>query len=610
VVEAVPAAEEAGVVEEAGSMRGGTMKSHRLHLVKATVLAVLLVLCIPSAAMAAQERITSFDSVITVAQDGSMRVENTITALVTGDQIQHGIYYDFPTIYQNASTGGRMVIDFTVLGVQRDGQTEPYTVQNYSNGKRVKMGSADVTIPPGTHTWTLRFRVDRELGYFSDHDELYWNVTGNGWTLPIERASATVNLPAGAAATITGIAVYTGPVGSTASAATVSRGVDGTPTIVTSTVLNPGEGLTIAVGWPKGYIAQPSVLTRIGWFFRDNSALIAGLLGLIGVFVYYMAVWYRFGKDPERGTIIALFTPPEGMSPGGVRYLSRMAHDSKTFTAALIDMAVKRFVTIHEDGRRYWVERGTSDGTVLSDDEAAIAGTLLAHSSRVDFLQDNAEDIQSAIRANKRVLESDYQPGFFVSNSGYLLVGILCSIGVFMMTAFLSVSGTATQVAPVIIVALGLLAMGVVFSRSLKSYTARGRALMNRVEGFKLYLSVTEKDRMNLLNPPERTPEVFEKYLPYALALSVEQRWAEQFASVFAHMAAEGRPYVPVWYSGMYWNPANPVAFADNLGSRFTGAISAAAVAPGKSSGLGGGGFGGGGGASGGGGGGGGGGGW
>jgi len=245
-----------------------------------------------------------------------------------------------------------MVIDFTVLGVQRDGQTEPYTVQNYSNGKRVKMGSADVIIPPGTHTWTLRFRVDRELGYFSDHDELYWNVTGNGWTLPIERASATVNLPAGAAATITGIAVYTGPVGSTASAATVSRGVDGTPTIVTTTVLNPGEGLTIAVGWPKGYIAQPSVLTRIGWFFRDNSALIAGLLGLIAVFVYYMAVWYRFGKDPERGTIIALFTPPEGMSPGGVRYLSRMAHDSKTFTAALIDMAVKRFIIIHEDGRK------------------------------------------------------------------------------------------------------------------------------------------------------------------------------------------------------------------------------------------------------------------
>ncbi len=130
---------------------------------------------------------------------------------------------------------------------------------------------------------------------------------------------------------------------------------------------------------------------------------------------------------------------------------------------------------------------------------------------------------------------------------------------------------------------------------------------MNQVEGFKLYLSVTEKDRMNLLNPPERTPVVFEKYLPYALALDVEQRWSEQFASVFARMAAEGRPYVPVWYNGMYWNPVNPAAFASSIGNGFSNAISASAVAPGSNSGLGGGG---GGGFSGGGGGGGGGGGW
>ena len=582
------------------------MRKRRL-LTLATLVAIAFLLSVPRLALAAQERITSFDSAITVNQDGSMRVENTIRAIVTGDQIQHGIYYDFPTVYANARTGGRLVVDFRVLGVQRDGRTEPYTVGNWGNGKRVKIGSANTLIVPGEHTWVLQFSVDRELGYFADHDELYWNVTGNGWVFPIDRASAIVTLPAGAAAKITGLSAYTGASGATTSAATTTQSADGTPTFVTTSVLNPGEGLTIVVGWPKGYVTPPTATTRLGWFLRDNSALIVGFLGLLAVFLYYMTVWYRYGRDPDRGTIFAHFAPPEGMSPGGVRYLSHMGHDSKTFTAALIDMAVKRYISIHQERRKYWIERDTAPETVLSDDELALAGTLLGTSARVDFEQANNENIQRAILASKGPLEADYQPRFFVSNIGYFVMGILLSVGVALITAFLSLSGTAAQfVAPVVVIA-ALAVMGVVFGLALKSYTTAGRKLMNEIEGFKLFLSVTEKDRMNLLNPPERTPEMFEKFLPYALALDVEQRWSEQFASIFARMEAEGRPYAPIWYYGAYWNPVNPAAFASSIGNGFSNAISASAVAPGTKSGFGGGG---GGGFSGGGGGGGGGGGW
>jgi len=582
------------------------MRKRRL-LTLTFVLAIAFLLSVPGLALADQERITSFNSAITVNQDGSMRVENTITAVVTGDQIQHGIYYDFPTIYSNTKTGGRLVIDFVVLDAQRDGQTEPYTVSSLSNGKRVKIGSADVLISPGLHTWVLRFSVDRELGYFTDHDELYWNVTGNGWTFPIERATATVTLPTGAAAKITGLAAYTGASGSTASAVTTAQAADGTPTFATTSILNPGEGLTIVVGWPKGYVTPPNAVTRLGWFFRDNSALIAGLLGVLLVFLYYMVMWYRHGNDPKRGTIFALFTPPEGTSPGGVRYLSRMAHDSKAFTAALIDMAVKRYISIHQDHHKYWIERDTAPDSVLSDDELALAGSLIGTSTRVDFEQAHAEEIQRAILASQKPLEADYQPRFFVSNTGYLLTGILLSVGVVALTFFVSTSGTASQFVAPVVVGIVLVVMAVVFGSTLKSYTQEGRKMVDEVAGFKMYLSVTEKDRMNLLDPPDRTPEVFEKYLPFALALDVEQRWSEQFAGVFAHMAAEGRPYAPIWYYGAYWNPANPAAFASSIGTGFSNAISASAVAPGSKSGFGGGG---GGGFSGGGGGGGGGGGW
>jgi len=565
------------------------MRKPRL-LSLAILVAIAFLVAMPGLALAEQERITSFDSAITVSQDGSLRVENTISAVVTGDQIQHGIYYDFPTIYSNARTGGRLVIDFRVLGVQRDGQTEPYTVENRINGKRVKIGSADTIIDPGQHTWAIRFSVDRELGYFTDYDELYWNVTGSGWLFPIERASATITLPAGAAARITGLAAYTGRPGSTASDVTTTQGTDGTPTFVTTSTLNPGEGLTIVVGWPKGFVQAPTAATRLGWFFRDNGALVVGLLGVLLVFLYYMTIWYRYGKDPDRGTVFARFAPPEGISPGGARYLSRMGHDSKTFTAALIDMAVKRYISIHQERHKYWIERDTAPDSVLSDDELAIAGVLIGASSRVDFQQENAEEIQRAIIASKRPLEADYQPRFFVSNTGYLLTGILFSIGVAVLTFFLSTRGNTLQFAALIVVGVALAVMAGVFGSTLKSYTQQGRKLMDEVAGFRTYLSITEKDRMNLLNPPERTPEMFEKFLPFALALDVEQRWSEQFASVFARMAAEGRPYAPVWYHGMYWNPVNPAAFASSVGNGFSNAISASAVAPGSNSGLGGGG--------------------
>ena len=585
------------------------MRKRKLLLL-ASVLLILFIVSVPGLALGQQESITSFDSAITVNQDGSMRVENTITAMVTGDQIQHGIYYDFPTVYSNTKTGGRLVIDFQVLGVQLDGHAEPYTVANWSNGKRVKIGDPNVLISPGLHTWVIRFSVDRELGFFADHDELYWNVTGNGWVFPIDRASATVILPAGAAAKITRLAAYTGIVGSTASDVVTTRAADGTPTFATTSVLNPGEGLTIVVGWPKGFVQAPTALMRLGWFLRDNSALIVGFVGILLVFLYYMVMWYRHGKDPDRGTIIALFTPPDGVSPGGARYLTKMGHDSKAFTAALIDMAVKRYISIHQDRSKYWIERDTAPESVLSDDELALAGTLIGANARVDFEQTNAENIQRAILASKAPLEADYQPRFFVNNTGYLLTGILLSVAAAVLTFFVAANGTAMQlVAPVIvIVVLGI--MSAVFGSTLKSYTREGRQLVDQIAGFRLYLSVTEKDRLNLLNPPERTPEMFEKYLPYALALDVEQRWSQQFASVFARMAAEGRPYIPVWYYGAYWNPVNPAAFASHMGTGFTNAISASAVAPGSKSGFGGGGFGGGGGFSGGGGGGGGGGGW
>jgi uncharacterized membrane protein len=157
--------------------------------------------------------------------------------------------------------------------------------------------------------------------------------------------------------------------------------------------------------------------------------------------------------------------------------------------------------------------------------------------------------------------------------------------------------------APLMVAVLsGIVAINVVFYYLLKAPTLLGRRILDQIEGFKMFLSVAEKDRLNLLNPPDRTPELFERYLPYALALGVEQAWAQQFADVLARAAVDGTTYSPAWYSGSGWSTARVGAFSSSLGSSLSSSISSSSTAPGSSSGFGGGGGSGGGGGGGGGG--------
>ncbi|MCJ7818329.1 MAG: DUF2207 domain-containing protein, partial [Syntrophales bacterium] len=165
-------------------------------------------------------------------------------------------------------------------------------------------------------------------------------------------------------------------------------------------------------------------------------------------------------------------------------------------------------------------------------------------------------------------------------------------LGAVLFSVFVSVP------AILILAAMGL--VNALFYHLLKAPTLSGRKIMDQIEGFKLYLSVAEKERLNRLNPPEKTPALFERSLPYALALNVENAWSEQFAEVLARAGTETQPYSPVWYSGSSWDSSHTSRFSDSLGSSCAGAISSSSTAPGSSSGSGGGGSSGGGGGGGG----------
>ena len=552
-----------------------------------------------------QERILRFNSQIEIASDGTMGVTETITVQAEGNRIRRGIYRDFPTIYRDR-LGNRYRVDFAVEAVLRNGDSEPYRIEERSNGVTIYVGSENRFISTGVHEYQISYRTNRQLGFFEEHDELYWNVTGNGWEFVIEAASADVRLPAVVAAGRLSIEGYTGPQGSRGQDYEASVYADSRAEIRTVRALQPREGLTLVLQWPKGVISEPTALQRWVWLLRDNlGLLIAVFSGSLGL-AYLVYAWHRAGRDPEPGVIFPHYEPPKNFSPASMRYIMKMGYDKRAFTAALINLAVKGFVEIIENDGEYSVKRldkkdsspsGRQAPTQLAAGESALLAHLFRRRHLVVFKNENHSIVGSALKAHEQSLARDYKKIYFRTNGALLTPAwIIFGVGI-------AVTVVVDHVSAAVGILYGVMAVALfVFAYLMKAPTATGRRLMDKVEGFKTYLEVAEKDELNLRNPPERTPELFETYLPYALALSVEQPWADKFAHVFAQIRKEGADgYHPRWYSGE-WDSNNMGDFTGNMGSGLSSAISSAATPPGSSSGGGGGGSSGGGGGGGGGG--------
>lgn len=632
---------------------------------KRTLLVVLILLFLfPLVVLAEEgERITSYDSFITVKPAGDMTVTETITVVSEGDQIKHGIYRDFPTRYKD-KYGNRMRVTFEVKAVLKDGKPEPWWTEEMENGVRVYVGRKDATLTPGEYTYALTYHTDRQLGFFEKHDELYWNVTGNGWTFTIEKAGARVELPPGAEVLST--EAYTGPFGEKGTDFTTGRDDQGRPAFSTTKPLGTGEGLTIVVMWPKGFVREPTRAEKAKAFFSDNGSATAGLAGVLILLIYYLCAWVKVGKDPEKGTIIPRYEAPKDFSPAAMRYIMRMGFDDKAFAAAVVNMAVKGCLTIDEEGGFYTLTRKGEDFRGLSKDEVRVAQQLFTGRTSLVIKSENHAVIKEAIKSLQRTLAVQYEKIYFLTNKGTLVPGLVisalaliaivilgrsvllagfmtiwlsgwtagCSVLVFMsvkawraailgpsqrvvsliMALFITVFAlpflggeavglwmfsTATSI-PAVVFIFAIVLLNILFYHFMKAPTIKGRQALDQIEGLKLYLSVAEKDRLNQLNPPEKTPQVFEKFLPYALALDVEQDWCEQFADVMAQARA-GRGYVPTWYSGSRFVDHGVTGLASSL-SAMSSSISTSSSPPGSSSGGGGGGSSGGGGGGGGGG--------
>jgi len=561
-------------------------------------IAFVLLLALPLLA-GADERILEFHSDITIRQDGWIEVTETIRVRAEGDRIRRGIYRDFPTEYFD-KLGNRYVVDFQPFAVFRDDAREPFKVEEYRNGVRTYFGRSDRFIDHGVHTYRFRYRASRMLGFFEEHDELYWNVTGFDWAFPIDHGSATVrfdfDVPAGSIAT----EGYTGPYGSDRRDFTSYVDADGVVRFEANDPLGPLNGLTIVVMWPKGLVTEPGVLDRATWILKDNVGLLILLLGFAGVLAYVIPVWKRYGKDPEEGVLVTRYEPPRGFSPASLRYIRQMYYDDKTMTAAILSLAVKGYLRINDLGSKHTLFKLEPGAGVppLATGEAELYEALFRDGKRVVLEQDNHALLGAARAAHRSSLVKDYKRHYFRINGLLNLPSVLVALA---STGLALVVGGRLSIAMIVVIVAMFLTVGF-FGVIMRRPTPRGRKVLDELLGFKDYLEVAEKDEMNLRNPPEKTPQLFEAYLPFALALGVEQVWAEKFAAVLgAIRGPRGGGYQPSWYSGA-WDSSR---IGSNIGSVSSGlgsAISSSVTPPGSSSGGGGGGFSGGGGGGGGGG--------
>ncbi len=559
----------------------------------------------------ADERILEFHSDILILDNGWIEVTETIKVRAEGQRIKRGIYRDFPTEYYDKQ-GNRYEVDFEPLAVLRDNSSESFHTQDYRNGRRTYFGSADRYVSAGLHTYMFRYRASRMLGFFDKHDELYWNVTGFDWAFPIDDASATVAFAFAVPANEILHEAYTGPYGGTGQDYT--SGVDGSARVSfrANESLSAVNGLTVVVGWPKGLVEEPTDLQRFGWLLKDNINLLIAMAGFVLLLIYYIPIWRKYGRDPEEGVIVTRYEPPSGLSPASLRYIRQMYYDNKVMTAAVVNLAVKGYLRINTTEEHSGFlgiggkpsEHSLTNVTAPADAPALAAGekelydALFGEGDTVQLENENHALLGAAKSAHSKSLKQDYKEHYFRLN-GMLNVpsGLIV-----LITAVAALSAGSRPTFFVIATLIVMIVTMVIFAIAMKRPTIRGRQTLDEMLGFKDYLEVAEKDELNLRNPPEKTPQLFEAYLPYALALGVDQQWAEKFAAVFATIGESSNvPYQPSWYSGT-WNSNTLSSTTSHLTSSLDGAISSSVTPPGSSSGGGGGGFSGGGGGGGGGG--------
>ncbi len=546
-------------------------------VVRAVTLSLLIVACATSA-FARSWRITDFHSTITIDDHGRTTVSERIEVQFTGQY--NGIYRTIPVEYPGP--GGTNYSLFLTVDSVTDGigQALRYESSREGDYKKLKIyvpGAVDTT-----RTVIIHYSTPNAVRWFDDHDEFYWNVTGNDWPVPIDHASAEVTLPPNTAGSLRAQA-FTGVYGSHDQEA--SANVEGSRVnFETTNPLVMRGGLTIDIYIPKGLLHEPGSLTKFGWFLRSNPIVVLPFW----TFAVMFTIWWLKGRDPDPGQSVApQYEPPNNISPAEAGTLIDDSLDPRDITSTIVDLAVRGYIKIeqvevpgvfsrHKDYNFHLLKDRTSWGNELAPFERVMLENMF-YGGQMTSLSGLRNRFYTAIPTIKSdIFDSLQRKGMYwldpQSAAGYSFVGLLIIV---IPVILLQVKGGMNFLDSVpLLIAAGAISAVIffLFARVMTAKTLLGARTKVSILGFQEFMNRVDADRIKRL-----PPDTFEKYLPYAMALGVEHQWAKAFAGIITQP--------PTWYAGPYtpgmWNP---IFFTNDMNVMATSAHQAFVSAPRASS--------------------------
>lgn len=522
---------------------------------------IIIFFSLPIAVMADDdERVRDFKAVIKINEDSSIEVKEQIT-YVFGENERHGIYRDIP--YKYNARGGKYKLRLENISVtDTDENPIEFKVSNKGDYKNIRIGSPNEYVS-GTKTYVINYKVKRALNYFEDHDELYWNATGDEWPVEISQSRITVLFPLAVQEKDIQTDCFVGKVNSTDKCVSTRYEFKENKlvksVVYTNDKLKVNEGVTVLLGWPKGFVEKPSKMEEIIFIAKDNFILGLPILILI-LFVY---LWRAKGKDPKgRETIIAYYEAPNKLAPAEIGTIIDEKAHNHDISSEIIYLAINGYLKIKRLEKKGVFEKDDYELLQLKSeykDLKAYQGDIMKalfkeDSIKLSDLKTNPQfykdlggvidDIYKATVANK----------YFVKNpkkvrAAYLALGIFILLAGFFVIPFWGVIGLLSLIFSGIII--------IVFSFIMPKRTKEGVVVREKILGLKEYLRVAEKDRIKFHNAPEKDPEQFEKLLPFAMVLGIEEEWAKQFKDIYDQQ--------PNWYEDYSHNKFNSINLASSL---------------------------------------------
>lgn len=547
------------------------------------------------------EGIASFTADLTVHKDSSVEVREEIQMHSEETYFKFGLVRYLPIgpdarkYQQNfKNDGGDTGIRVKILEVTEDGEPISYTQGSGWAYPQLRIGPIKVPLARGDHRIVIRYDVEGAIAFLSDHDELYWNILGYNWKLPVEEASIHVHFPDGMpiGEAVPHALVVSGGIRDQRDPPPAPARVDSPDTIAyRATHLEPAQSLSLAVAFPKGIVTPPrlGVLSHNGWM----------LAGPILIFLFYLIVWMRIGPEPPLGSVPVRYEPPAGLSPAAVRYVRTSACDGRTLAAVIAQLAVRECLTIELENGVYKLTKAKPEPggeNALAPEESRALGLLFEDGPATVIRPGNARNLNAYVLGISGQLQTHLSGKYVTSHLGIVALGLLASWACAMVMALgatgrdttavlfltswfffcasflglLSVLsllpailrvirglGGAIQVLPAVaamavfgsvfvyllrmltknvspaysVALTAVVAVNVFWAPFLKRLTEPGRQAMRDIEGFRLFLEKAERDQMQRLNADGAPLGADSTFVPYAIALEVKEAWGDHLAS-------------------------------------------------------------------------------